>query len=217
MEDRPMNRTDAIRRLIAVTWIAVGLAAMLAWTVIGPDGGAGIITWAVVLVVSLAGVAQFGPQPVRWWGGRVAAVVVGGVLVGAVADRFGLLGGPGQPGVSWGDWSHFRAEAAQLVPWPSLVQPAAVAATAAELGLGLMLVAGAWQRGIGRGAAGLFFVYLIAMVPGTGAASILEYGVPILIGGSLLASAGGRRTRPSRHDVRRSRHQTKTARHFQPG
>jgi hypothetical protein len=28
-------------------------------------------------------------------------------FLSAVADRFGLRGAPGDPGVAWGDWPHF--------------------------------------------------------------------------------------------------------------
>jgi hypothetical protein len=39
----------------------------------------------------------------------------------------------------------------------------------------------------------LFVVYLVAMVPGMGAPSVLEYAVPVLIGGALVASGRGAR------------------------
>jgi uncharacterized membrane protein YphA (DoxX/SURF4 family) len=107
--------------------------------------------------------------------------------------------------VSWGDWSHFRAETAQLVPWEHLVEPAAVLATCAELSLGALLVLGLWWRWVGKATAGLFAVYLVAMVPGVGAGSILEYGVPVLIGGGLIASARGSRP-PTDRSARREQY-----------
>jgi hypothetical protein len=73
-----------------------------------------------------------------------------------------------------------------------LVTPAAVAATAAELVLGALLVAGLWRRWTGKAAAGLFAIYLVAMIPGMGAGSILQYGVPVLVGGALVFSLGRR-------------------------
>jgi hypothetical protein len=194
-----MAAMDLTRRLVGTIWVAVGLGAMLVWTAGGPRHAAGVATWAVVVVVA-GGTALSALSAGRsgWWGGRVAGAVIGAELVGAVADRFGLLGGPGSPGVSWGDWSHFRAETAELVPWSALVSPAAVAATVAELTLGLLLIAGPWWRWTGTATAALFAVYLVAMVPGTGAASVLEYGVPVLVGGALVASARGpRRLIPS--------------------
>lgn len=186
-----MERMDRVRRWGGLIWVGAGLVAMLAWIATTPASPPGVVTWIVVVTVA-AGTLAPGNR-LRWWGGRVAGIAIGLELVGAVADRFGLLGGPGSPGVSWGDWSHFRAETAELVPWDALVQPAAIAATIAELTLGLLLLAGTWWRWTGKATAGLFAVYLIAMVPGMGSASVLEYGVPVLIGGALAASARGTR------------------------
>lgn len=193
-----MERMDRPRRIAGVAWVAAGMVAMVAWTLTGPKNPAGPVTWAAAVLVTLGTLAQVTPGPLRWWGGRLAGAVVGSELVGAVGDRFGLFGPPGSPAVSWGDWSHFQAEAARLVPWDTLVFPAAVAATVAELVLGTLLIVGPWHRWTGKATAGLFVVYLIAMIPGMGATSILEYAVPVLIGGALVSSARGVRRRPRR-------------------
>jgi hypothetical protein len=195
-----MERMDRVRRVAGLTWVVVGVVMIVCWSVTGPDDAPGGVTWLVVGVIAagtLASVVGRTAQ-IRWWGARIAGIVIGLELLGAVADRFGLLGGPGDPMVSWGDWTHFRAETAELVPWDALVQPAAVAATIAELTLGTLLVLGPWWRWIGKATAGLFAVYLVAMVPGMGPSSVLEYGVPVIIGGALVASARG--TRPRRTD-----------------
>lgn len=199
-----MERMDRPRLIAGTVWVALGILAMAGWTLTRPAHPAGIITWVVAIVVALGTSAQFAPGSLRWWGGRVAGAVVGLELVGAVADRFGLLGPPGSAGVSWGDWSHFQAEAAQLVPWDQLVFPAAVAATVAESVLGVLLIVGPWHRWTGKATAGLFVVYLIAMIPGMGVTSILEYAVPVLIGGALVSSArgDGRRARRRPTDIR---------------
>ena len=91
-----------------------------------PPVGPGPVTLAVLGVVMLAAAAQLGAPRARWrwWAGRVIGIVIGVELLGAVADRFGPLGRPGEPGVSWGDWAHFRAETAQLVPFSSLIDAA---------------------------------------------------------------------------------------------
>jgi hypothetical protein len=188
-----MERWDGIGRRVGLTAVAAGLVAMVVWTATGPAHPAGVVTWAVVAVLGAASVARTGGPGLRWWAARVAGVTLGLLLVGAVADRFGLLGGPGAAGVSWGDWAHFRAEAAELVPWGPLVGPAAVAATVAELTLGGLLVAGRWWRQVGAATAGLFAVYFVAMVPGMGAGSVLQYGIPVLAGGGLLTAARGPR------------------------
>lgn len=193
---------DRARRLAGLTWAGGGLLAMLLWSFTGRHDRVGAITWIVSAFVAVAVVARARSPRTAWWGARLASVAIGALLLGAVGDRFGLMGGPGDPGVSWGDWAHFRSETAELVPWSSLVQPAAVAATIAEILVGGLLVTGAWSRWTGKAGAGLFFVYLVAMVPGMGAGSVLVYGVPVLVGGCLIASARG--ARPARDQLRRS-------------
>lgn len=206
-----MERMDRARRIGGTVWAASGVLAMLLWSWTGPEQPAGGVTWAVTAVVLLAVAAQARPPWAAWWGSRLTAVAIGILLLGAVGDRFGVLGAPGAPGVSWGDWAHFTAETAELVPWPVLVPAAAVAATSAEVLIGGLLVTGVWWRWVGKASAGLFFVYLITMVPGMGAGSVLQFGVPVLIGGSLLASARGPYPKrdPNRgHPIVRTRHTT---------
>ena len=188
-----MERMDRIRLRAGVVWVASGVLAMVVWTAGGAEPGVGPVTWAVVAALAAAITAQLGPPRTRWWAARLGGSVIGVLLLGAVGDRFGVLGAPGDPGVSWGDWAHFRAETAELVPWSSMVPAAAVTATALELVLGALLVVGWQARWTGKLAAGLFAVYLIAMIPGMGFGSLLQFGVPVLIGGCLVASARGRR------------------------
>jgi len=73
----------------------------------------------------------------------------------AVADRLGLLGLFGAPGVAWGDFKHFIDYTAQINPFlPSAVIPAvAVLATICEISFGLGLLFGVgihlscWDQG----------------------------------------------------------------------
>lgn len=192
-----MERMDRARRIGGGVWVVLGVLATLGWMVSTPPVGPGPVTLAVLGVVVLGAAVQICARRVgwRWWAGRVIGIVIGVELLGAVAVRFGLLGGPGEPGVSWGDWAHFRAETAQLVPFSSLVDAAAVGATGAEIVLGVLLLAGTWWRWVGKATAGLFTVYLVAMLVGDGAAAVLQFGVPVLIGGALLTSARGARER----------------------
>jgi hypothetical protein len=194
-----MERMDQARRVGGGVWVVLGAALMLGWALTAPPDGPNAVTWLVAATVVSGTVVAFRAATPRrrWWGARVAGAVIGLELVGAVGDRFGLLGPPGAPMVSWGDWAHFKVETAELVPWDSLVQPAAVTATVAELALGTLLVLGLLRRAAGKATAGLFVVYLIAMVPGMGVTSVLEYAVPVLIGGALVTSARGRRPDPT--------------------
>jgi len=36
--------------------------------------------------------------------GLILRIVLGITMLSAVADRFGLWGAPGDPGVAWGNW-----------------------------------------------------------------------------------------------------------------
>src|SRR5258708_22217984 len=67
-------------------------------------------------------------------------------FLSAVADRFGIWGKSGDPGVSWGDFAHFVAYTERLtsiVP-QSLGPSMAWIATVAEIVLALALLVG-WQ------------------------------------------------------------------------
>jgi len=77
------------------------------------------------------------------WLLRIALAI--GVL-SAVADRFGLWGPPGSPGVAWGDLTRFNAYVAKLnwfIP-AGLIPAVGWASTMAETGLALALLIG-WQ------------------------------------------------------------------------
>lgn len=78
-------------------------------------------------------------RPAALWFARIA--LAAGFL-SAVADRFGLWGAPGAKGVAWGNWENFALYSASLNSFaPGFLQtPLAIAATAAELLLGLGLL-----------------------------------------------------------------------------
>ena len=77
------------------------------------------------------------------WAVRIA---LGVSLLSAVADRFGLWGAPGAPGVTWGDVAHYNAYVAKLNFFvPAIFIPlAGWTATIAEIVLGITLLVG-WQ------------------------------------------------------------------------
>lgn len=151
---------------------------------------------AVLALVMFAAAAAFVlpiPRRVRWWCARLAGGLIGLDFCSAIADRFGLLGAPGQSGVSWGSWQGFVDDTATLVPWLGAPQLWAEAATAAEAVLGVLLLAGCWWRWVGKATAGLLFIYTVSMSVTVGLAAMLGYAVPLLVGGALLASARGAR------------------------
>lgn len=189
-----MEAMDAPRRIGGLVWIGVGAVAELVWLIL--DGGRlGAVTAVLALVMFAAAAAFVLPIPprVRWWCARLAGGLIGVDFCGAIADRFGLLGGPGQSGVSWGSWQGFVEYTATLVPWLGAPQVWAVATTAAEAVLGALLLAGCWWRWVGKATAGLLFVYTVSMSATVGLAAMLGYAVPLLLGGALLASARGAR------------------------
>jgi hypothetical protein len=78
---------------------------------------------------------MFNQSHLGWLAVWLLRVALGFSFLSAVADRFGLWGPFGVGGVSWGDFERFTAYTAQLL-WflpPSLVSPAAILATAAEV------------------------------------------------------------------------------------
>ena len=100
-------------------------------------------------------------------------------FLSAVADRFGLWGQFGVAGVSWGDFERFTAYTAQLL-WflpPSLVPPAAVLATAAEVIVAGGLLVGWRLRWWAFAAAALLLSFALAMTFALGLKAPTDYSV----------------------------------------
>lgn len=106
----------------------------------------------------------------------------------AVADRFGLLSGPGADGVSWGSWTIFRAYTAQLVPVPVdlVVDTAAVLATALETVLALLLAVGLWTRLAAGVAALLTVTFGVTMLVFLGPLAPFRYPVFVFTAAAIL-------------------------------
>ncbi len=112
-------------------------------------------------------------------------------FLSAVADRFGIWGPPGGPGVAWGDFASFSEYAARINPWaPSALMPAiAWTATLAEVALALLLVAGFRTRWAGLGSGVLLLLFALGMTAGTGIKSAFDASVfAASAAGFLLAS-----------------------------
>jgi uncharacterized membrane protein YphA (DoxX/SURF4 family) len=210
-----VERMDRARRLAGLVWVASGVAFEV--TLFLTRGvSAGPITVAICAVMAVLAVLVAAGAPhglvvaVRW----VAAVALALDFAGAVADRFGIFGGPGRPGVSWGSWAAFVDYTQVLllgVPRP-LAVAAAVLATIVEVTLGVLLLSGYQRRWVGKAAAGLLVVYLISMAASGGLDPIATYAVPVLVGGALLISASpAHPSRPGRPSALGSGHQTAAA------
>ena len=131
------------------------------------------------------------PPVVTWVAGWVVAVLLAADFAGAVADRFGAFGPPGAAGVSWGSWPAFVDYTRVLlhgVPEPVALM-AAVGATGIEVALVAVLLSGRQRRWVGKAAAALLTVYLVAMASSVGCSEVARYALPIVIGGALLLSA----------------------------
>ena len=189
---------DRYRRLGGWLWVGIGLLLQGCGSLAGL-AEPGSITWLLVGVISLLALLTWVRPTTRatWLLGWATAILLAADFAGAVADRFGLFGGPGSPGVSWGTWPEFVAYTGSLLPGSTgrLVTPAAICATAVEILLAALLVSGWQRRWVGKLTAGLFVVYLVSMAFSPARDDVLRFAMPVLVGGALLLSAtSARRT-----------------------
>jgi putative oxidoreductase len=109
----------------------------------------------------------------------------------SMADRFGWLGAYGSKNVSWGDWTHFVQYVAVLnsfVP-KSLIPGLAVLETIIELGLGIALLLGFYQRVVAWSSAALLLSFALTMTIALGITAPLSYSVFTALGAALLLGA----------------------------
>lgn len=116
---------------------------------------------------------------VRWIAASTR-LVIGVAFLENVIDRLGIIGPPGAPGVSWGDFAHFVAYTAQVNAFaPAAMIPSlAVLATIAEGTFGLTMLFGVCTRLAAIGSALLLFVFASAMM--LSGLSQLQYGVYLM-------------------------------------
>src|SRR6201992_2166090 len=100
-------------------------------------------------------------------------------FLSAVADRFGLWGPVGTPGVSWGGFAKFLDYTGTLLPFlpARLVAGAGWAATVAETLLGVALLAGVRVRLAALASGVLLLTFAIAMTTALGPEAPLSYSV----------------------------------------
>jgi hypothetical protein len=100
-------------------------------------------------------------------------------FLSAVADRFGWWGGPGAPNVAWGSWKPFVGYTGKLLVFlpPAMVQIVAFVATAAEIGLALLLLSGRRSKVVALASAGLLLAFALAMTFSLGIKAPLNYSV----------------------------------------
>lgn len=166
---------------IRLLWFA--LAVQAGWLVLNGlvlHRSPGLDLIGSLIGLSLVGLALLHG---RWrWATVVVRTVMAADFLLAVADRFGLLGRPGAPGVSWGSFSHFVDYTQTLVPFlpRSLAPLLAVSATLAEVTLGAALLLGVRLRLAALCSAALLGIYGISMTISLPIAEQFHYSVFIL-------------------------------------
>jgi putative oxidoreductase len=120
----------------------------------------------------------------------ILRIVLGLAFLLSVADRFGLMGGPGSPGVSWGNYAHFVAYTQQVnsfLPgsWAPML---GVLATLCEAIIGNALLLGISTRKAVLAALGLLLIFGTAMSISLGLDSHFPYAVVVLASGAWFLS-----------------------------
>ena len=118
-------------------------------------------------------------------------VALGVTFLVSIGDRFSWLGPYGSKNVSWGDWTHFVQYVAVLnsfVP-KSLIPGLAILETIIELGLGIALLLGIYQRVVAWSSAGLLMSFALTMSIALGITAPLSYSVFTALGAAVLLGA----------------------------
>ena len=119
---------------------------------------------------------------------RLARLALGAAFLSGIASRFGLWG----KGVGYGSFERFEqytAEVNAFMPKASIPY-LAWAATAGELGLGVLLVLGVWRRPVALASAALLLIFGMAMALSLGIKSPLDYSVFSASAAALLLATG---------------------------
>ena len=122
---------------------------------------------------------MFNQSQLRWLAVWLLRVALAFSFLSAVADRFGLWGPFGVAGVGWGDFERFTAYTARLL-WflpPSLVSPAAILATGAEVIVAGGLLVGWSLHWWAFAAAALLLSFALAMTGALGVKAPTDYSV----------------------------------------
>jgi hypothetical protein len=123
-------------------------------------------------------------------------------FLSAVADRFGLWGSPGAPGVAWGDWSHFLLYTGKL-NWflpTGLIPTVGAIATFAETVLAFLLLVNFWPRHTALATGTLLLFFALAMTLAIGIKQPLGYSVYTAAAAAFyLAITSASKNSPDRH------------------
>lgn len=120
-------------------------------------------------------------------------VALGLTFLFSVADRFGLLGPPGTPDVSWGTFARFTAFVAVL-NWfaPHAIAPAiAWIDTMLEASFGFALLLGLWLRPVAAASALLLLTFAATMSVAVGIGAPFQYSVFTAAAAAFLLAVAG--------------------------
>ncbi|QLY32042.1 hypothetical protein [Nocardia huaxiensis] len=153
----------------------------------------GELGWPTATAVVIIGIAVMTRN--RWSPATIGVrVVIALLFLGSVADRFGLLGEPGAPGVSWGEYDAFVDYTRKLLPgfldWSA--PTAALTATVLETVLGFGLLVSIKIRYVAAASGALLTGFLIAMWTSVGFGDMMSYAVPVLVAGAALVATAPR-------------------------
>ncbi len=125
------------------------------------------------------------------WASVAVRVALAAAFLSAVADRFGLWGGPGSQGVAWGSIENYESYVGQLA-WfapAALVPVLGWIATIAEISIAAGLLIG-WQlRWFALAASLLLLAFAVAMGGALGPKPPLDYSVLSAAAAALLLFA----------------------------
>jgi uncharacterized membrane protein YphA (DoxX/SURF4 family) len=185
-EATPPQRAKSI--VFVLLWLA--LIAQIAWMLIRlvhVRVSLGSMWYPLIFVICCLLLALTNGR-VRWIATLLRGLT-GLAFLQAVGDRFGLFGGPGTPGVSWGDFAHFIAYTGVVNSFlpRAVISTLAVLATIAEITCGLTLVLGIRIRYAAIGSAILLFLFATAMTISD--LSQFSYAVYLMSAGALSLAA----------------------------
>ena len=126
-----------------------------------------------------------------------ARLALAAVFLSAVADRFGIWGPPGGPGVAWGNFDSFLEYTAKLNSFlpPSVIPILGWAITIAEIVAAVLLLTGLWLPWAAALAAVLLIGFSTGMAIGTGVKSALDASGPAAAAAAVLLAVQSRRGR----------------------
>jgi putative oxidoreductase len=184
--DASVNAAPPRTKSIAFVLLWLALLAQVAWMLVNVvHSHVSIASMWYPLIFVIAGLLLALTSGRIRWIAALLRVLIALAFLEAVGDRFGLFGGPGTAGVSWGDFPHFIAYAGVVNSFlPRAIIPTlAILATICEITFGLTMLLGIRIREAAIGSAILLFCFATAMT--ISGLSQFSYAVYLMSAGAL--------------------------------